>query len=644
MKDSNNNKIGRGKREYLTGIPRILSFLIGVTLTLVTFYTAFFGVFQAMIQRGFHLCLLLALTFLWYPATKKSPSTRPSVPDFIFVVFSILIAVWTIYSHDRFLTRIWYYSKLHPVDILSAYILVGLVLEAGRRTLGLAITIIASVFILYAFLGPYMPVMLAHRGMTITKFADLIYLTSEGLFSSLMGISATILFGFISFGTFLQATKTDKYYLNICMALAGKRAGGPAKVAVLSSAAMGTISGSTIANVVTTGTLTIPMMKKTGYKPHEAGAIETASSAAGMIMPPIMGAAAFIMAEVLGIKYSEVVKFAIIPALLYYINIWFLVDFKAKANNLGRLDKREVPNLKYALKQGWSAFLPICVLIVMLIMYFTPFYAGAFCTLFVLVIAMFKNDTRLSFKNFALAIEQCSIQMTSILGVIACATIIVGIINISGLMLKATAMILYLSKGYLIFTIVLVGVLAFFLGMELPISTSYIILSTLGAPSLIKLGVLPVAAHFMIMYFANLATITPPVCMSAFAAAQIAKSDPMRTGFTALKFGSGFYFVPVMFIYSSILSGNMLTAIFIGMITALSIYFLAAGLEGYLRDRLTLFERILCFIIFILIFISPFNNFSFTQKIILWGISTLMICILVWSQKKRGVKYVNESK
>jgi len=606
MENKNINQ-KKNKRRNLNGFPRVFAFIIGFLLTVITFYTAFQGVFLPMIQRGVHLCLLVSLIFLWYPANKKSPRDNPSIIDFICTFISIIILFWTFLNHERFLLRIPYYSDVSPIDIIAGIILLILVLEAGRRTLGMVITGLAGIFILYGFFGPYMPAMFAHPGMSIQKFVDQMYLTSEGLFSSLMGLSATLLFSFISFGTFLQETHADKFYMDISLALTGKKPGGPAKVAILSSAAMGTISGSTIANVVTTGTLTIPLMKNTGYKPHEAGAIETAASAAGQIMPPIMGTGAFIMAEALGIQYVDIIKVAIIPAIIFYATIWFFVDIKARKKNLKGLKEEEVPNLKNSIKKGLPLFIPILILIILLLKNFTPFFAGSISTVLILIIAMFRKETRLGLKEIALTLEKCAINMTSISGIIACAAIMVSIINMSGLMIKTTSIILHLSGGLLVTTILLEAIMAYLLGMGLPIATSYIILSTLGAPALIELGVLPIAAHLMIFWFSQLATITPPVCMTAYAAAGIAGADPMKTGFSALKFGSPFYFVPMLFIFTNVLNGTILEILLIGLVAIVGTYFLACGLEGYLFGNLNPFKRIVCFVVFMFLFISRFN-------------------------------------
>lgn len=622
------------KRRTLTGVTRKIAFVIGFTLTILTFYTAFRGVFLPMIQRGMSLCLLMALTFLWYPATKKSPRDRPSIIDYICATLSILILFWTLYSHNRFLVRIPFYSEMYLVDKIAGIVLVALVLEGGRRTLGLTITVLAGTFIAYGFLGSYMPSMLAHSGMNLDKFVDQMYLTTEGLFSSLMGLAAALLFAFVAFGSFLQGTNADKYYMDIALGIAGKKPGGPAKVAILSSAAMGTISGSTIANVVTTGTLTIPLMKKTGYTPEEAGAIETTASAAGQIMPPIMGTGAFLMAEALAVKYLDIVKVSIIPAVIFYLIIWFFVDMKARKRGIHGLQKSEIPKLNESLKRGLPLFIPIFILIIMLIKNFTPFFAGTICSILIVVMAMLNKDTRISFNKLMLTIEQCSVNMTSITGIIACAAIIVGIINMTGLMIKTTSIILHVSGGYLVTTILLEAVIGYILGMGLPISTSYIILSTLGAPALIQLGIAPIAAHLMIFWFSQLATITPPVCMTAFAAAGIAEGDPMKTGFTALKFGSAFYFVPILFLFTNLVTGSITQMISVGLVALIGSYFLVAGIEGFFIKELNIKKRIVSIVVFLVLYISTFNMFGLNVKILLIAAGLLAIGALFFSQKR----------
>jgi TRAP transporter 4TM/12TM fusion protein len=626
-------------KRSLTGLPRYLAFMCGFSLAAITFYTAFQGMFLPLIQRSIHICLLLAVIFLWIPGSKRSPLHRPSALDYLFVVASLAVLAWTLYSHDRFLMRIPFFDESHTLDTVAAISIVILVLEAGRRTLGLVITGLAGSLILYAFIGPVMPAMFAHPGLTLKRFVDVIYLTDMGIWGALVGTSATLLFVFISFGVFLQATNTDKLYIDVSLAIAGAKRGGPAKVALLSSAAMGSISGSTIANVVTTGTMTIPLMKRSGYSPEEAGAIETVASAGGQILPPVMGTGAFIMADFLGVSYFDIVRVSFIPAILFYTSLWIFVDLKAAKKGLRGLSKNDIPLLKDTLKAGWYMFIPVFLLVILLIYGYTPYYAGAICTILIIILSLIKNSTRMSISKLLLSFEQCSRDMAKIVGIIACAAIIVAMINYTGLMIKSTSIILYISRGNLIGTLLLVGVIAYIMGMGLPIATCYVILATLGAPALVELGVPAIAAHLMIFWFAQLSTITPPVCMTAFAAAGIAGANPMKTGFTALAIGSNFYFIPMLFIFSDILHVNI--SIYQALLTfglaLLAIYCFAGGVEGniFRIKTLTPASRITLLFTATVFFACTFNSIAILYKVILFIAGSILFsiaCILSYSK------------
>jgi TRAP transporter 4TM/12TM fusion protein len=578
-------KFSPGTMRSLSGFPRALAYVCGASLTLVTFYTAFRGVFLPLVQRSIHLCLLLALTFLWFPADERSPRDRPSALDWLFTALSLAVLVWTLLNNHRYMTRIPYYSKVSALDMAAGTVLVLLVLESGRRTLGLFITILAGALIAYAFAGPLMPQMFAHQGVSFSRFIDIMYMTDMGLWNSLMGTSSTLLFIFIAFGAALQATHTDSHYMDISLALAGSKPGGPAKVAVISSAAMGTISGSTIANVVSTGTLTIPLMKKTGYSPEEAGAIETVASAGGQIMPPIMGTGAFILADFIGRRYFDIVQVSVLPAILFYATLWFFVDLKAKKKGLLGLPPDQLPSFRREMGRYWHMFLPILLLLGLLCFGFTPFLSGAACCVLILAFSFVRPETRLSLRGFFKALEDCSVSVAKIAGVIGCAAIIVSMINTTGLMLKSTAIILYLSRGSLLLTIAIEGLIAYVLGMGLPISTAYVILATLGAPALKELGIPLLAGHLMIFWFSQLSTITPPVCMTAFAAAGISGGHPMKTGFTALPLGSTFYAVPILFLFSNILNvmSRPVAACADFACALAGAYCFAVGVEGFCR-------------------------------------------------------------
>lgn len=610
----------------LHGITRGIAFVLGVTLTIITFYTAFKGVFLPMIQRSIHLNLILALIFLWFPASKKiSPKDRPSILDYFLAGSAIFILIWTLTNHSRFLTRIIFYSDLNMVDIISGAVLIILSIEAGRRTMGWVLTILSVSFIAYGLFGTYMPSAFSHSGLSFQDLVEILYFSSDGLFGSLMGLSATILFSFIAFGTLLQGTNTDKYYMDISLAIAGSKPGGPAKVAVLSSAAMGSISGSTMANVVTTGTLTIPLMKRTGYKPHEAGAIETVASAAGQITPPIMGTGAFLMAEIIGVRYIDIMIISIVPALIFYLTIWFFVDAKARKSGISGLSKDELPSLIDSIKKSWHLFLPIILLIVMLMNNLTPFIAGSVTTILIFIMALMRKKTRIGIKKFFIIVEKVSINMMMITGIIACAAIIVAIINQTGMMMKSTSMILHFSNESLVITVILIAAMAYIFGMGLPIATSYLILSALGAPALIELGIPAIAAHLSIFWFSQLATVTPPVCMTAFAAAAIAKAHPMRTGFNALKLGIPFYLVPILFLFTDILSADWYLIIIIGIVATISFYLFTGSLEGYLYGQTNKYIRTLGMVGFLILLPSTFNSFDQLQSIIMFGIGVLII-------------------
>lgn len=626
------------KTRHLTGFPRTLAFIIGVLTTCFVIFTALTGIMLPMIQRGIVMCSLLALTFLWYPATARSPKNRPSVLDWCFVLSCGYCLGWTLFNLSRFLTRIPFASKIELGDYVAAILLIMMILEAGRRTLGISITLIGAFFIFYAFAGPYFPGAMAYKGLSVSKFVDQIYLTTEGVWGSLSGMAATMLFGFIGFGAMLKATGADQHFMNICIALTGKKPGGPAKVSVLSSAAMGTISGSSIANVVTTGTLTIPLMKSTGYTSEEAGAIEAASSTGGQIMPPVMGTAAFILAETVGVPYMDVVTVSIIPALLYYLVIYFSVDTKARKRGLQGMAPEDIPHLKQALKGGGIFFIPIALLILLLAFNFTPFLAGIGCMFMILLFAELRKSTRIGPKDVLCALESCARSMCSVAGVIYCASIIISMINITGLMMKTTAIILSISSGKLWLTILLIAIIAYVMGMGLPIATSYIILSTLAGPAMIKLGVPALCAHLSIFWFTQLSGLTPPVCMTAFAAATIAKAEPMKTGFEALKYGFTFYYLPVLFIYSDLIIGSWPQRIGIFVLTLVAAYFLGSTLEGYFMGQLRGITRLLGVLVFVLLYGAMFRGTNLMVSTILIVISALLVMTLVVTQKtgKKG--------
>lgn len=569
-------------KRQLSGFFRYFAFVLGVGLTVMIFYTAFNGVFLPMIQIGVTLCVLLILTFLWIPGRAGAPMDKPDVIDLILVALCLVCLAWTVLNNQRFITRIPYYSEILLMDKLVGVALTLMVLEGARRTVGLPICVIAGAFILYAFMGNYMPAMLQHKSFTLDKFVDVIYLTTEGLFGSLTSLCANVLFVFVSFGVFLSATGADKLFMDLALAVAGRSAGGPAKVAVLSSGAMGMISGSSVANVVTTGTLTIPMMKKIGFEPHEAGAVEAVASSGGQITPPVMGTVAFLIADNIGCAYFDVVKVSFLPALMFYLTVWFFVDCMAKKKGMQGLSREELPNKFQSFLKALPLLIPIGVLTWMLYKRYTPFMSGAICTVMILLVTLLSKETRLTFKRFLLALENCAVSMTSIINVVACASIIIGLISKTGLMIKSTSIIMFLSGGMLLPIILIMLVMSYIIGCGLPSATCYIILATLCAPALAAFGIAPIESHLLIFWFSQVAGLTPPVCITAFVAAGVADADPMRTGFQSLKMGSSFYFLPMFFLFSPLISGTLVQIIMTFIVGTAAVYLFVAAIEGFL--------------------------------------------------------------
>ncbi|MEL7623378.1 MAG: TRAP transporter fused permease subunit [Clostridiales bacterium] len=592
-------------KRQLTGFYRYLAFVLGAGLTAMVFYTSFNGVFLPMIQIGTTLCILLALTFLWIPGFRGSRQDQPDPLDLLLIVLCFICLFWTLTNNQRFITRIPYYSEVMLMDKLVGFALVLMVLEGARRTVGLPICIIVLIFIFYAFLGNYMPAMLQHRGFTTSKFIDVVYLTTEGLFGSLTSLCASVLFVFVSFGTLLSATGADRLFMDLALAVAGRSAGGPAKVAVVSSGAMGMISGSSVANVVTTGTLTIPMMKKMGFKPHEAGAVEAVASSGGQITPPVMGTVAFLIADNIGYAYFDIVKYSFLPALMFYCTVWLFVDCMAKKKKMKGIPREELPSKRQALWKALPLLIPIAVLTWMLYKRYTPFMSGSVCTLLILLVTLFRKDTRLTVKRFFLAMENCAISMTSIINVVACASIIIGLISKTGLMIKSTSIIMYLSGGMLMPIILIMLVMSYIIGCGLPSATCYIILATLCAPALANFGIKPLEAHLVIFWFSQVAGLTPPVCITAFVAAGVADADPMLTGFQSLKMGSSFYFLPMFFLFSPLISGTIPQILMTFVIGTAAIYMFVAGIEGFLQSAATPpWMRLGCFAASLLLFFS----------------------------------------
>lgn len=576
-------------------------------------YTAAMGAFAPQIQRSVHLGFVLTLIYLLYPARADGDRHKLVWYDVILALAGAAVCVYIIWNYD---TIVMEADVPGTWDFIMGGLAILLVLEATRRIVGLPIALVALVFLLYAKFGAYIPGMLGHRGFSFSRIISHMYLTTEGIFGMPLGVSASFVFLFILFGAFLHSTGLGKFFIDLALAAAGRYVGGPAKVAVLASGFFGTISGSSVANTVSTGTFTIPLMKSVGYRGAFAGAVEAASSTGGQIMPPIMGAAAFIMAQFLGVGYVEIAKAALIPAVLYYLAVGFMVHMEAKRLGLKGIPKERLPHTWHVLREGGYLLIPIFVLIYLLIQGYTPLKSAYYCILSTVIISVVANNWKAwqgaSYNNEseASALLECNVATSKdilqamengarlALGVAAacaCTGLVIGVVTLTGMGLKLANTIVMLSGGSFMLTLLFTMCASIILGMGLPTTAKYIVLATIAAPAIQTFGVPALAAHLFIMYFGILADLTPPVALAAYAAAGIARSDPNATGFMAVKMALAGFLIPYIFCYNpGLLMINATSAeiAFYVITAAVGIASLSFASVGYWMRNLYLWERL----------------------------------------------------
>jgi TRAP transporter 4TM/12TM fusion protein len=586
-----------GQARSLTGSLSYLVSVVAVAMSLFHLYTAVFGVFVANFQRAAHLGFALVLVFLIYKPFQKS-STR-SVPwyDWLLVLLSAASLGYLVYNADAISQRFSFIDPLSDVQMIVGVVTGLLLVEATRRITGNALTIIVIVALLYALYGHHLTGPLSHREFTPMWIIDQLFYTTGGVLGIPLGVSATFIAVFVLFGKFLENSGGGQFFINLAIAVMGKYRGGPAKTAILASTLLGTISGSAVANTVTTGAFTIPMMKKTGYKPEFAGAVEAVASSGGQIMPPLMGAGAFIIASYLGVPYLHVAWAALIPALLYYLCLYFQVDFRAQKRGLRGLDKSQIPPVKRVLRHGFLHFIPLVVIVWLLVQGTSPMRAGLFAILAVIVVALIMERRRFSLATLINSLDFGARGVVQTAVATAAAGIIIGVVTMTGIGLRFSGFILDLSGGNLLLTLLLTMVTSIILGMGLPTVAAYIVQVALTVPALIALGVPDMAAHLFIFYFAILSAITPPVALAAFAAASISGADPLRTSVQAMLLGIAAFVVPFMFVYgpSLLMIGEPLEIVRAVVTAFIGIYALAAAVEGYMVKQALWFERLILF-------------------------------------------------
>jgi len=531
----------------LTGISHWIVYVIGVSWSVFQVYTAAFGLLPAQLQRSIHLAFAFALAYLLFPFRSSKSSGQLKWYSWVLAAFATLVGLYMGLNYMRIMEAGGDYAT---VDYVFAGFGILLTLEAARRVVGLPIACLASFFLIYAYFGNYFPSFMTHRGYSLQRIASHMYLTTEGILGIPLGVCATFIYLFILFGSFREKTGLGQLFIDISNAVAGWASGGPAKMAVITSALEGTVSGSSVANTVESGSLTIPMMKRLGYSPEFAAAVEASSSTGGQIMPPIMGAAAFVMAEFLNMPYIQIAKAAIIPACLYFFGVFMEVHFEAKRLKLRGLSRDELPMFIDVMKERGHLFVPLVSIIVFLSIGFTPLYAALTGLVTCVVVGAMRKSTRMSPREIADAFELGARNAIGVALACASAGIIIGVITLTGLGLKLANGLVDLAGGNLLLTLIFTMFTSIILGMGAPTTANYIITSTIAAPALILLNVHPLAAHMFVFYFGIIADITPPVALAAYAGASIAKSDPLMTGVTSTKLAIGAFIVPFIFVYN----------------------------------------------------------------------------------------------
>jgi len=586
-------------------------------------YVAGFGAFSAMNQRAIHWLFMSSLAFLYYPLSNKKQ--KSSFIDYIFLIFSIASGLYILSQWKEII--IMRSGAASSIDIIFGIVGIIVVLEAARRTIGPILPITALVFLAYIYLGPYLPMAFGHNGYSLKRLIAILYISTEGIYGVPIGVSSSFIIMFVLFGSVLNTLGGGKFFIDLTYAFAGRMRGGPAKTAIFSSALMGTISGSPIANVVTTGSFTIPLMKQAGYKSHIAGAIEAVSSAGGQIMPPIMGAAAFIMAEYTQISYFKIAWAALIPALLYYFAVYLMVDLETIKLGLKGLKADLLPNFKTTIIGGWYYIFPILGLIYLLMSGYSPTKSAFFTIILLILISSFRKRPIFEFFNLILqSFEEGIRNAIPVASACAAAGIIVGVISLTGLGLRFISLLEVLSGGSMTVALIVIMFASLILGMGLPTTALYIVLATLAAPALIRFGVPLLAAHLFVFYFGCISTITPPVALTAYAAAGIANANPAKIGWTAFKYGSVAYIVPYMIVFGpALILMDTPEKIFLATCSAMiGVVALAMSMQGVLLSskliRISFVGRIFFFLAALLLI----NTGGYTD---LYGITIFTLVI-----------------
>lgn len=627
------------KRE-LAGVLEIIATAICVVGVIFQLYNAGFGAMTELQLRAFHWMYIGFLGFLLYGVNPSRHTDKVPFYDIIFAVLTAACCIYLFFSWDRIARD---FGFINTTDTVVGIILVVLVLELTRRAIGMPLVIVSLVFLAYAFFGGYITGIFASQNFSLNQVVRTLFASTDGIFGMPIGVSASYVVLFILFGSFLQESGGGELFTDVAFGLVGRFRGGPAKSAVVSSCLFGMISGAAVANVVTTGTFTIPLMKKGGYKPHFAGAVEAVASCGGQFMPPIMGAAAFMIATNCDVPYGTVAISAIVPALLYYFYLYLCLDMEARKSGLEGMDPADLPSIKGALKKRGHMLIPLVVLIYLLVNGYSPGKSVFWSIILLIATAAIRKDTRMGWKTIVRAMKNGVYGAASVAIACACAGIISGVISLTGLGLRFSSILIQLSGGNLLVMLLLTMLAAIIMGMGLPTSAAYVILAVLTSPALIELGVTPLAAHFFIFFFACISTITPPVALSAYAGAGIAGADPMKTGWTAFRIGLAGYIIPFLVVYKPaimMIGTPVLPSVLditFSIVAVVSMTFTVAGILG--KKLLPIYLRVAFGALSALIFLDTGNlvDFIATAAIVALSLITLLILPLKETSQTRPI-------
>jgi len=568
-----------------SGLVRLAATVIAVAMALYHMWAIAFGAPEAILFRGAHLWFALVLIFLLYRSTGMISAAPPTLFDYTLLALGAAPIIHLFANYNYVVTRIYYIDELTPADMTFAVIMVLVVIEATRRVIGWALPITAIVFLIYGLVIARLEPM---------RLLDQLFMTTEGIFGIPLSVSAAYVLIFVLFGSFMECTGTGQLFMDFALSLTGHTAGGPGKVSCVSSALFGTISGSAVANVMVDGPITIPLMKRSGFPSHFAAGVEAVASTGGQIMPPLMGAAAFVMAEFLAVSYAQVIIWALIPSVLYYIACFAAVHFEAKRRGLLGVPRAELPRLRRVLGERGHLFIPVLIILAVMYSGYSAPLAALAGTLACFPAAFLRKSTRVSvtFGNLIAAFVDGAKNCLPVALACACAGIVIGVVTLSGLGIVFTQFVVGLAKSTLLLALILTMLAGIVLGMGMPTTPAYIIMTALLVPSIIKLGVIAPAAHMFAFYFAILSAITPPVALAVFAAAGIAKSDLWTTGLAAVRIGATGFIVPFMFVYEPalLMIGPWPTIVWSSLTASAGVVIVAAGLHGYFITRSALWQ------------------------------------------------------